>query len=226
MPTAAPDSLLYLYDPIITTSILSGYSDLLPLLQALHELSLFLDFMNPKDNSVLHNVAYVDHIYLAEHKNLMLMAQYQEAPPTALTMSLNIKETQILPFLFQSLMIYIYTNIRLTPRGGSIRSTLVCRLQTTVSKMPVPMLDVLFETFPHEIFWIMFVAGASSVEDIQRQYFIAHLEWMCKRLALVYWQDVENYLRHFLWLHTQFLESCKNLWTEVALYTPNDNDWN
>ena len=226
MPSTAPDSQLCLYDPIISIAILSGHSDLLTLLQDLHTIAMFLDFANPKNTAILQNTAYVDHVYLAEHKGLMLMAQYKTSPPIFLPVDMNPKETLIIPLLLQALMLYIYTNIRLTPVSGSIRSTLVCRIQLSVAEMPVPMLDVLFEAFPHEVFWIMFLAGSSSVENNQKIYFVGHLKWMCENLALECWGDIEDKLGRFLWLHEQFLHRCKALWSDVVSYVPDDEDWN
>jgi len=224
MPKAIPDLHLCLYDSIINTAILSGYSDLLQLLQDFHTIVKFLEFVDPKDTALLQDIAFVDHVYIAEHKNLVLMARFNSTSPSLLPVEMNPKQTLVLPLLFQALMLYVYTNIRLTPVGGSIRSTLVGRIHVTIAELPVPMLDVLFEVFPHELFWIMFLAGSSSVEVTQRLYFISHLKWMCESLALICWEDVEGKLRQFLWIHKDFLYRCMELWTEIASYIPDDRD--
>jgi len=225
MPEPTRDLHLCLGDQIISTAISSGYSELLPLLHDFHKIAIFVDFSNLKDATLLQDMAYVDHVYLAEHKNLMLMAQYKTNPPSFLPADMNPEETLILPLLFQALTLYVYTNIRLIPIAGSIRSTLVSRIQITVAELPVPMLDVLFEAFPQEVLWIMFLAGTSSVEVTQRLFFIGHLKWMCESLALIYWQDIEDKLRRFLWLHKQFFHRYKELWMEILSYIPDDNNW-
>jgi len=226
IPATAQDLHLCLNDPIISTAVISGYSNLIPLLQDFHSIAMFLEFANLKHTSVLQDVAYLDHVYYAEHTNLMLMAQYRTISSSFFPVDINSEETFILPLLFQALMLYIYTNIRLTPIEASIRSILVDRIQVTVAKLPFAVLDVLFETFPHEVIWIMFLAGSSSVENTHRRYFIGHLKWMCKSLALMYWEEIKEKLRHFLWLHKHFLQRCKDLWTEISLYIPDDRLWN
>ncbi|KAH8594623.1 hypothetical protein B0O99DRAFT_171405 [Bisporella sp. PMI_857] len=200
-------------DRITNTAILSGYSDLIPVLESLHELTLFLEFPHPDKVHLLHGVSYVDHVYISEYRNLMMMAYFRSTPLPSTSSSFN--DISILPLVFQAITLFIYTNIRLTLVDAPIRCILVDRIHCSLSSLPTRTLHSLFQAFPYEMMWIFFLTGSAALRHEDRTYFVDHLKWMCGELACDDWDEVVAELRRFLWIHTIYLERCKDLWTDI-----------
>jgi len=221
LPATVPSSMLCLNDPLISTAIMSNLSNLLPLLQDLHELSLFLDSTDPKDVEILHEVAYADRSYLVEHKALTLIAQLQSSSyhPT------ETGEDLILPLLLQTLLLYIYTNIRLTPVGSSLRSALVSRIKSNISSFQHYSLMSLIHIFPHEMLWIFFLAGSAALNEEERTYFVQNLAWICEARGMNDWNDISAALGSLLWLHKACLGRCRELCGDVSLYQSMSRNW-
>lgn len=207
LPSTVQTSTLALRGSLLSSSMIAGVSALSDLLQDLHALALFLDRTDPRDVDILHDVAYADRACLVEYQTLMMTAQYINPP-------VHSKE-MVLPLLFQALLLYIYTNIRLTPVGSNLRSAVIGRIKQYVSSIPNSTLKDLVTDFPNEMLWLFFLTGSSAVESESRWFFKSNLVWICMSQGLASWGGVNFQLKRFLWLRTSCLERCFVLCKEV-----------
>ncbi|KAH9221865.1 hypothetical protein DL95DRAFT_381644, partial [Leptodontidium sp. 2 PMI_412] len=127
-PGTEPPTLLI--DPTLTDAALnSGNGRLLPLLRELHSLAAFIDHTAPYGIVALEQASYPDRAYMVEYVLLDLISHSHTHPPTTSPTHHVTGAVGIIAPLLHALLLYIYSNIRLTPVGGRIRRTLASRLR-------------------------------------------------------------------------------------------------
>ncbi len=185
----------------------TGNGTLLHILEDAHELAHFLDIIPPKDIDYMNEASYPDRVYTIEHRLLMLLDQND--------MELEESPACVITPLLHSLILYTYTNLRLTPVGGKIRQLLVSRLKDNLEAID---LTVLNYSFPTELMWMLFLGGTAAVPGSEeRQWFKEQLWWVLNRNnALEWgWERTGGALKRVLWLEKAFFESCQLLWAEA-----------
>lgn len=198
-PTTPKPHFTVLNDALIRAAESSGNENLFSLMSEVYELAHFLDNAPPKDPGLLDRASFADRIYIIEHKILCAIAHTERTPePTSI----------ILPLL-HSLLLYIYTNIRLTPVDGPIRFTLISRLRRQIELSDLPTLNAVF---PHELRWTLFLGGgAASKGTEERNFFVQKLLSCGCRREWGTWKIIVLLLKGF---ESAFLIRCEDFWSD------------
>ena len=172
---------------------------IIPIQFYLYNLAEFLDIVPTTDPSLLHRSCYSDHVYVVEHKILQFLRGG------------TLDRHPILLPLMHSFLLWLYTNIRLTPRGGQIRLILVARLKTYIGRLNLGNVN---HSNPNELRWMLFLGGASSCKGGN------HREWFVSTMSEIgpaaWWQDGWSTISWMLkGFEKTFLDECYEFWTEV-----------
>jgi hypothetical protein len=127
-------------------------------LLSLHELSTFINSIG--SNEIPWGVAYPDRVYHVEYQ---IVASLFDDSIIART---DVKAKLGVLFLHAGLL-FIYTNLRETPVGGSIRGRLIARLCQALDEAVIEQIAL---SFPAEVLWIVLV-GTSAAFGEHQQYF-------------------------------------------------------
>ncbi|KAK0109449.1 hypothetical protein ONS95_002142 [Cadophora gregata] len=207
LPSSISSPILTFNNCLIHNLIQTGNGTLLPILQDAHELTHFLDIIPPKDITYLNEASYPDRVYSIEHHILELLAQND--------IVMDDSPARIVTPLLHSLLLYTYTNLRLTPTGGQIRRTLVGRLRASLEATELTILNC---SFAAELMWMLGLGGTAAVlgsED--RKWFKEQLWWVLNRNSALEWswEQMGGVWRGVLWVERGFLEGCREFWVEA-----------
>ncbi|KAH6695879.1 hypothetical protein BKA61DRAFT_662580 [Leptodontidium sp. MPI-SDFR-AT-0119] len=207
LPIFEPKPVLSFNDCLMRNLMQTGNGTLLPILQDAHELAHFLDVIPPKDINYLNEASYPDRVYSIEHHVLELLAQND--------IIIDDSPAGIITPLLHSLLLYTYTNLRLTPVGGQIRRTLVGRLRMNLEATELTVLNC---SFAAELMWMLFLGGTSASQGSEdRKWFKEQLWWVLNRNSALEWtwEQTSGVLKGVLWLEKSFLEGCQTFWVEA-----------
>jgi len=180
---------------------------LLPILQDAHELAHFLDTIPPEDISYLNEASYPDRVYSIEHHILQLLAQND--------IIMDESPARIVTPLLHSLLLYTYTNLRLTPVGGQIRQRLVGRLRMSLEATELTILNC---SFAAELMWMLVLGGSAAAQGGEdRKWYKEQLWWVLNQNSALEWrwEQMTGVLKDVLWLERGFLEGCRDFWVEA-----------
>lgn len=176
----------------------TGNGDLVPIQYKLYDLAHFLDNVPAQDPGLLDRSSFSDRVYVVEHDILVCLQRS------------SLLKNPILQPLMHSFLLWLYTNIRLTPARGQIRFTLIARLRRYLESANVLELNV---TNPHELRWMLFLGGASAGEDSeQRAWFVNTMVNIGCRREWSVWADIQKGLKGF---EKAFLIACGEYWNDV-----------
>lgn len=206
LPATSPKPILTFSNCLIHNLIQTGNGTLLPILQDAHELTHFLDVIQSKDISYLNDASYPDRVYSIEHHILELLAQND--------IIMDDSPARIITPLLHSLLLYTYTNLRLTPDGGQIRRTLVGRLRMSLEATELTVLNC---SFAAELMWMLFLGGTAAQGGEERKWFKEQLWWVLNQNSALEWswEQMSAVLTGVLWLERGFLEGCQGFWAEA-----------
>lgn len=201
-PTSLKPFFAILNPSFINLVNVTGTQIICDIMRDTYELAHFLDNASTEDPSLLDRAYFPDRIYIVEHQLLSLIAQ---AEP-------QLSRDSILLPLMHALLLYIYTNIRLTPVDGRIRLTLISRLQKYVQSSDLRALNF---SFPHELRWILFLGGgAASNGTPERAWFVQTMVNCGCRREWVKWEHIIMGLKGF---DKSFLARCEEYWAQVGI---------
>ncbi|KAL2068568.1 hypothetical protein VTL71DRAFT_14905 [Oculimacula yallundae] len=176
-------------------------------LQDANELAYFLDITPPNEVNHLNDASIPDRIYSIESHILDLLSRS--------THTINNCPADIVtPFLI-SLLLYIYTNLRQTPTGGSIRRILAERVRMSLEATELTILNCSFSS---ELTWMLFLGGTAARRGSEdRRWYKEQLWWVLNRNSALDWNWVHTsrVLMSVLWLKKEFLEMCQSFWLET-----------
>lgn len=207
LPIFEPKPVLTFNDCLMRNLMETGNGTLLPILQDAHELAHFLDVIPPKDISHLNEASYPDRVYSIEHHILELLAQND--------IIIDDSPAGIITPLLHSLLLYTYTNLRLTAVGGQLRRTLVGRLRINLENTELTVLNC---SFAAELMWMLFLGGIAAGQDSEdRKWFKEQLWWVLNRNSALEWNwdQTTSVLKGVLWLEKSFLEGGQTFWLEA-----------
>jgi hypothetical protein len=165
-----------------------------------YELAHFLDTTPSNDPGLLERASFPDRIYIVEHKLLLLIADNEKH---------QTRDSIVMPLLL-SLLLYLYTNVRLTPIESQIRLVLICRLQNCLQQCD---LSILNREFPHEVRWLHFLGGGAAQRGTpERAWYVRSLVECGCRKGWLLWDHIVLGLKGF---ETAFLQRCEEYWLEV-----------
>lgn len=207
LPYHTTSPILTLSDALFQQVIDTSNCTLLPTLQDAHQLAHLLDIVPSSDVDYLNEASYPDRVYTVEHHILTLLATNDEV--------MDETPARIITPLLHSLLLYVYTNLRLTPVGGQIRRTLVDRLRIQLQNVDVALLNC---TLPAEIMWMLFLGGTAAAHGgADRKWFREKLWWTLKTSCAMEWgwDRTGRLLKDVLWLEREFFDDCRMFWIEA-----------
>ncbi|CZR57003.1 uncharacterized protein PAC_06892 [Phialocephala subalpina] len=199
--TGSPaSSILIPSQELATMSVSRGETKVLEILQDLHELSTFLNYIGSASEELPPEAAYPDRLYTTEHQLLTSLADRR-------LLICNPSQASIFTILLHAALLYIYTNLRETPVDGALRRTLVARVRSTLD---VTEISALMESFPAELLWILslVILASKSLDD---SYWL-RMQLLCDIHEIRTWDKVVARCECLPVFEASCSETCRRLW--------------
>lgn len=166
---------------------------------SLHQLATFLNSVG--DGLLPWDASYPDRVHEIEYSiALSLYGDHVVAE--------NDDKVEIGQLLLQAALLHIYTNLRQTPVGGTIRDTLLSRLRALLSSMDLAHHS---RRFPAEMVWVLIIGISAAVGPTQAK-FLHEARQVCVKSQIRSWIEVTDLLQSMPALLDACMATCADIW--------------
>lgn len=187
-------------DPELATIITQKHRIIVShLLITLHQLTTFLNSVD--DGLLPWNASYPDRVYEIEYS--IALSLYDDH-----VVAEDDDKVEIGQLLLQAALLYIYTNLRQTPVGGTIRDTLLSRLRALLDSM-----DLAYHSrrFAAELLWVLII-GISAAAGASQAEFMDQARELCVENQIGGWIEVIDILKSMPALLDACMAKCMDIW--------------
>lgn len=169
------------------------------LLLSLHELSIFLNSV--EDGLLPWDACYPDRVYEVEYR--IMLCLFDDSVIAECDDKIAIGQ-----ILLQAALLFIYSNLRQTPVGGTVRKTLLSRLRAALDLVDLVRLS---RRFTAEVLWILAI-GSSTATGMTQTKFIDETRGICAENHVYTWAEVTELLRGVPALLDAHMAACMGSW--------------
>ena len=140
-------------------------------------------------------------------------------------LAISDSDTAILVLFANAILLHIYMFMREMPLGISFLTTLSQRIRRVLSSLNVSGLENIQIMYPEMCLWLYVMGGIGGLATDERVYFAALARRLCVSMALrseekgsnVDVDDIERYLREWLWCEEYKGVSTAAFWAEIQV---------
>ena len=173
------------------------------LLLSLHQLTTFLNSVD--DGELPWDACYPDRVYEVEYT--IALSLYDDH-----VIAENDEKAEVGRLLLQAALLYIYSNLRQTPVGGTIRKTLLWRLRALLNSM-----DLAYHSkrFTAEMLWVLII-GISSAAGATQAEFLDDTQELCVEAQIGSWMEVTDILKSMPVFLDTCIATCTGIWQPTS----------
>lgn len=207
-PAIANSTTLEHGETLLSEAMFFDRREILEILERLHELTVFLNVMpSGPGYEFPQQVNYADRVYIVEH---MIATALSREPQHE---SFGGGPDSIFHTILHACQLYVYTNLRQTPVGGTLRKALVTRLKAHLEQLN--MMEMI-SRYPAEMLWILLLGLMTALDLPKELFWFESFDTICKTEGLNTWDDIRHAVGGLPVLEMVYQRRCEEWWDSRA----------
>jgi hypothetical protein len=207
-PAIATTTTLEHGETLVSEAMFFDRPEILEILERLHELTVFLNVMpSGPGYEFPQEVNYADRVYIVEHRIATALSREPQHE------SFGGGSDSIFHTILHASQLYVYTNLRQTPVGGTLRKALVTRLKGHLEQLNIME---MISRYPAEMLWTLLLGVMTALDLPKESFWFESFDTICGMEGLNTWEDILDAVKGLPVLELVYQRRCEEWWNARA----------